>query len=233
MEFYVYVYLDTRKVGKFNYGKFNFEYEPFYVGKGKNKRCEEHLWKSRLNSSCYKSRKINKIIQQGYTPIILKLAENLNENEAFQLEKELILIIGRNDIGIGPLTNLTNGGEGISGLIKTEIHRKNLSISAIGRKNSEEAKQKISESLKGKIGRNTGNKHTEETKNKISKSKLGKISWNAIPILQYDLNNILIRKWQSAKHAAESLNLSQGNIWSVINGKRKTCGKFIWKINNN
>ena len=32
-DFYVYIYLDTRKSGKFIYGDLEFEYEPIYVGK--------------------------------------------------------------------------------------------------------------------------------------------------------------------------------------------------------
>jgi hypothetical protein len=36
--FYVYIYLDPRKPGKFHYGEYCFDYEPFYVGKGKDNR---------------------------------------------------------------------------------------------------------------------------------------------------------------------------------------------------
>lgn len=91
----------------------------------------------------------------GLKPIILKVSVNIFEIDAFELEKKLIHVIGRRDLKKGPLTNLTDGGEGIVGLIKTEEHRKKLSISSLGKKMSKEAKEKISKSLIGKRGRNT------------------------------------------------------------------------------
>lgn len=36
-DFYVYVYLDPRKIGIFCYDDLKFGYEPFYIGKGKKK----------------------------------------------------------------------------------------------------------------------------------------------------------------------------------------------------
>lgn len=41
--FYVYALLDPRKPGKYKYGEYEFDYEPFYVGKGSGDRCEHHL----------------------------------------------------------------------------------------------------------------------------------------------------------------------------------------------
>lgn len=229
-KFYVYVLLDTLKNGKFNYGDYSFDNEPFYVGKGHGNRCTEHFYKSKLDKNLFKNNKIKKLLELGIKPLILKISNNIFEIDAFELEKKLIKIIGRRDLKLGPLTNLTDGGEGIVGLIRTKEHRQKLGLSNKGRKLSEEAKKKISDSLIGKIGRNTGNKHTEKTKKQISETKKGTLSWNATPVLQLTKDNILIKEWVSSTNAAKKLNLSQGNICSVINGKRKSCGGFKWKL---
>ena len=42
MEYYVYVYLDPRKSGKFKYAEMLFDFLPFYVGKGKGNRLYDH-----------------------------------------------------------------------------------------------------------------------------------------------------------------------------------------------
>ncbi|MHA2023540.1 MAG: LEM-3-like GIY-YIG domain-containing protein, partial [Candidatus Thorarchaeota archaeon] len=64
--FYVYVYLDTRKPGKFVYGEWKFNYLPFYVGKGTGRRVRCHLIEANKTNNVtglnrYKLRLIRKI----------------------------------------------------------------------------------------------------------------------------------------------------------------------------
>jgi hypothetical protein len=119
--YYVYVYLDTRKPGNFIYGNLKFNFEPFYVGKGKGNRIKHHIW-CKKDKNSHKNNKIKKIISSGLFPETLKIYENLNENDAFIKEIETIKIIGRynKDTNSGSLVNLTDGGEGHSGLIQSE-----------------------------------------------------------------------------------------------------------------
>lgn len=227
--FYVYALMNPMKSGSFKYGNYEFEYEPFYIGKGCDDRIKEHLYPSSIIYDNFKNKVIRKIIANGMQPLSLIVSDNMFECDAFLIERNLISTIGRRDKKLGPLTNLTDGGEGVVGHVRSLSHRRKLSESNRNKIISEATKKKISESLRGKRGRNTGNRHSLKTKNKISKSKMGQISWNALPILQLDCFGNVIQEWRSSKHAAESLGLSQGNIWGVLNGTRKQCGGFFWK----
>ena len=125
--FYVYVYLDSATPGDFNYGEFreyHFDYEPFMVGKGKGERCCDHLKEYSLKKNSHKNNKIKQILREGLEPIIVKQKENLIECVSFKYEMLLIKLIGRADLGLGPLTNLTDGGEGVSGVSDEECARR-------------------------------------------------------------------------------------------------------------
>jgi hypothetical protein len=121
--------------------------EVFYVGKGYgnraySKKMRSNLWHYTVN-------------KYGYEIHIFK--DNLTENEAFALERNYIKKLGRKDLGLGPLINMTDGGDGASGIIC-----------------SEETKKKMSESHKGKNTWTKGNKASDETKAKMSKSQTGR-----------------------------------------------------------
>ena len=122
-DFYVYALLDPRKPGKYRYGKLRFDYEPFYVGKGCGKRHDAHF---KVNPSKvynkWKDRKIRRIQKEtGSDPIVRILKRDVVESTAFRLEAKAIGLIGRK--GSGPLTNLTDGGEGTSGRVASAAQR--------------------------------------------------------------------------------------------------------------
>jgi hypothetical protein len=131
--FYVYVLLDTRRPGVFSYGRYMFTYEPFYVGKGHGDRCYSHF-NGTQEANKLKVRKIAKIIREidEYPKITIE-AKNLTEEKAFAKEAALIKAIGRHDLRAGPLTNLTDGGDGGTGTIRT---------SALCKKQSERTKER-------------------------------------------------------------------------------------------
>jgi len=146
------------KNGIFKYGNFEFEYQPFYVGKGKFDRCEIHFKKYYLyvkNDNDYKNNKIKKLLNKNIEIKTIKLFENLTEDEAYIKEEELIRIIGIKETG-GPLTNLTYGGVG-------------------GRKMSEESIEKMRKTIKeqyesGKrVPPMLGKTHTPEALKKCSR----------------------------------------------------------------
>lgn len=124
--FYVYVYLDPRKPGYYVFGNYIFEHEPFYVGKGSNGRMYKHLYEFRGNRHLHnKIKKIRK--EYDCDPIIIKVNEMITEDEAFEIEKELICVIGRWDKKLGTLCNHTDGGDGSSGIIVSEETRQKMS----------------------------------------------------------------------------------------------------------
>lgn len=130
--FYVYVYLNTMKPGYYIYNNIEFNYEPFYVGKGKNNRYLYHLNKVK-NKNKYRSNHkfsiIEKCIYNNTEPIIIKLYDNLDENTSLILEKETILTIGRSDLLKGPLTNRNDGGlKPQDNYRHTEDAKRNISI---------------------------------------------------------------------------------------------------------
>ena len=111
----------------------------------------------------------------------------------------------------------------------------------LGKTQSQDTKNKISESNKGKtrskefklnrskrMSGNTcalGNKLSLETRNLISKNK-------SKSIIQYSLNLDFIKEWYSTTEVFNTLKIDGGGISNVLNGKRKTAGGFIWKFKN-
>lgn len=137
-KFYVYAYVDPRKFGDYQYdisespikideSTLIFEYQPFYIGKGKNNRCYIGLKSDENQIFKLKYNKIQSMIESGNPPIVIKLYENLTEEEALQMEVYLIGRIGKIINKTGTLVNITDGGDGGNGFKHSDEWRKVLS----------------------------------------------------------------------------------------------------------
>jgi len=174
--FYVYIYLDPRKPGKYCYDDYCFLFEPFYVGVASQKqRMYDHLRPCKQNKDPNKIKvnKINKIIHSGYNlknGYIFKIHDCKYREIAIEHEINMIKAIGRSDINLGPLTNRTNGGDGGWGYIPSEAQKRNLSKMRMGDKNPFFGKHHSQESIDISVESRKNYKTTDETKKKLSDS---------------------------------------------------------------
>jgi hypothetical protein len=110
--FYVYVYLNPLLPGKYIYRNYKFDFEPMYIGRGKHNRINTHINLSAHDTSTRFYAKLKQLIKLNIEPIRFKIHDNLDINEANNIEINLIKLIGRKVDCSGPLYNITSGGEG-------------------------------------------------------------------------------------------------------------------------
>lgn len=92
---------------------------PYYIGKGTGKRMhsERHsVWLPPKERRVY-------------------LKTSLTEEEALKHERYMIHVLGRKDIGTGILRNLTDGGDGGSGIRHTEKTKEKMRQKKVGKNN--------------------------------------------------------------------------------------------------
>jgi hypothetical protein len=249
--FYVYIYLDPRKPGKFSYERTTeefgyekidevFDFEPFYIGKGLGKRINLHLKKVQRGkfSNSPKNQKINKLIKIGLLPIISKIKENLIEEEAFNFEKQFIRVIGRHDLKLGPLLNLTFGGEGSSGIIWTKESREKESKSKKGKSYNESygvdrAKEIIKKSNQTK-NRNGSGKGEKNSMSGVSRRGIESPSYKIIDEkTQKEIIDYYQIEHKTIKIISQLTSISKGIIYRIFREKNIKLIKLVGKYHPN
>ncbi len=149
--------------------------EIFYVGKSNYRkgitRLAEHIKEAKQvirlgRRGNHKIHTILKILREGHKVDFRIVYETDIEEESFDKERELISFYGRRDLKAGPLTNLTDGGEGVSGY-KAPQWLRDL-----------QSKQRS-----GELNVMFGKTHTNKTKNQISRVRNARLkSGEIIPV---------------------------------------------------
>jgi hypothetical protein len=191
----------------------------FYVGMGNLKRayCKQRpdWWKR---------------VVKKYGCIVEIYKDGLTQEEAFQIEIELIEKYGRIDLKNGQLINQTKGGITIEGMSDIILKKRSKSLKSVVR--TEEWKKKISNALKGKVKSKewrdkisktlTGSKLSESTKAKMRLSNKSKIL-TAKPIACYDYySNEFISNFESVRIAANELGCKETSISNNLHNRSKS-----------
>lgn len=139
--FYVYVYRDPRPLKKD---------QPVYVGKGTGDRDLSH-WSRGSHNKPFQDF-ISHLKQRGLVAQCERVFETAIEAEAFAKEIELIALYGRRNTNTGTLFNLTDGGEGASGAIRSDEEKAHLRVESLDKWQRPEYRAKVTEAQKAVQG---------------------------------------------------------------------------------
>jgi hypothetical protein len=170
----------------------------FYVGKGSYKRataknCRNRYWHHVVN-------------KHGFE--VKFVVKDVDEEFAFLVEEERINQLKR--IGV-KLVNMTNGGEGSSGLVMPQSAKDAMSKAHSGKTITPEQRKKASESLK-KI------KKTSDWIQKIAIAK-------SKPVICIDTGV----EYRSALEAHRATGANKISIRQACRGEYKTAGGLRWR----
>jgi group I intron endonuclease len=203
-----------------------------YVGKSDNpqKRFKEHIRKCKFNKT-YKDNWLHSLIKSSQRPELLIL-DTVPFND-FGFWEDFYINLFKS-FGF-KLTNLAPGGGG--GNFGDEINKK-ISEKLKGRIINDVWRDNIK---KGSVGR----KHTNETKEKYSKQRTGvgnsmfgvkrERKWDENKrkkIIQLDLSGGFLNEWDSIQDAVIGTCTNRTSINYVLQNKRKSAGGYKWKYSD-
>lgn len=188
------------------------DYQIKYIGKALDidKRYKQHI-ENYTNQKSLKSSWVLSLLQYGLQPI-LEIVEICNESK--WQEREQYWIKYYKELGFD-LKNMTNGGDGNTGLKMSDTSKEKIRWANLGKKSSKEKIAKISNWAK--------------SNNKIQKNlKLGSKK-SQIAIIQKSKDGEIINQWDSLQQASDELGIERSNISHCLRGRIKTSGGYIWE----
>lgn len=210
----------------------------FYVGKGRGKRSSNTNKRNKHFKSI-----IQRLDNLGLASVVTIVADGLTESRAFELETELISKHKRIRDG-GTLCNMTDGGDGSSGVIKSKASRQLTSDSI--RKTLSDPATRLKISQRGikryedvSERRRHGDMVSERYQDPAAREKTA-ASLRGKPKTAAHVNAVrtsLNLTWQSLelREAHRRITLKQGPRKGSVSGFKgvsfdKSCGKWLAQI---
>ncbi len=197
-----------------------------YIGKTKNNRYKDHKKKYGFSIMYIIIDKIESLDRKDWEPL-----------ETYWIQQYKML-------GFDVLNKRKKGGSGPE--FQTNETKKKISNSTKGKNTWRKGKPSPNSGGKGKPKPNAGNRNWSiEHLNKIKLAAKNKnknfyknndwIKSQCVPIIQYDLNNNVMKEWISIKQASETLSINRFSISQCLSPKinQKTAGGFVWKYKEN
>lgn len=189
-----------------------------------SERCRKRIAEAKYRDS-RNSYILNAIRKHGSENFKVEQLDTANSLEELQ-QKEIYYIQLFNSTNRKIGYNLTKGGEGNLGLKMSEETKDKIRQKALGRKWSEDRKNNHSEILKSKNIDYSKAKENCRLHNLKTSKKVG----------EFDLNNNLIKIYNSISEVWKSLNITRGTIDYYLKldnkGKCRTLNNKIYKIIN-
>jgi hypothetical protein len=204
--FYVYVYKDPRPTKNL---------QVVYVGKGTGDRLYAH-WRKRVHNNKAFGAFLALLRKLDLDPVIEQVAEFQDEAEAFAEEMRLIAVYGRRDLKTGTLFNLTDGGEGFAGAVRTEEWAGNISAALStpeqASRNAEAAKARwqdptYRERVVARI------REAMKDPEVHARREAAKAAFNQTPEFKETMRKVAAANWESDEYVAR-----------VVDGQRKVQG---------
>jgi group I intron endonuclease len=221
-----------------------------YIGLSKNIELRWNSYRNRSGMTKTSTFKLS-LDKYKYEDHIFEIIEEvindnklLRERERYWINYYQSNINGLNDNrgGCGPGSHTDGSKQKISSALKGKPKPDDFGEKRSKEFYTDEWKQKISQSNKGrispnkgKIGYNKGKIMTDDQKQKISLSLLGKKKPNAggnKPVQQYTTDGQFIAEYKSVSEAHRLTDIPQAGISLCCNNKRMSSGGFKWKFFN-
>lgn len=226
-----------------------------YVGQTKTsltKRFTSHKCESKKER--YTTELYKEMREYGSEKFKIEPLSEIKTNTKEDLSSMLNVLERQYISNLKPEYNVSPGGIGHTGVHWTEERREKFKELMSGENNpnfgkemSNETREKLSKSLKGRVISEESRKKRSETMKGVPKSDetrmkmkesaskrtnnlpSGKDHHSSKSIEQYDKEGNLLGTFESIHHAAKKLSVQPGGICMCCKGKLKTTGGFIFK----